>query len=633
MNIEIVKRRFNRLFGMVYCTGAFFGANLGMTQASEADSLTLGRYLHRVWAANEMLQVRALEAAITDEQLEAEWAIFDPAFVAQFDAVDRRRPNTTQQSANLGFSALFNERNRTYQSALETLAPRGGRVRFGYTLSELNNNLNAGTFGNGEFVSTFGLTLVQPLLRGAGKSVTMAGIRAAAINSDIGFQDYRRGMMEVLGRAEIAYWDLYEAQAQYQFALESLRLANELLRDSQKRLEVGKGTQLSAMQAEAGVALREATKLEASRRLGTARSRLLTFMGTRDRARLIEVSDVPGYGGEEPSFATLWQSAFEANPDFVALRKRAELDGLRVVVAKNAKLPQLDMTAGYGFSGIGSSPGASLDRANSDDFPDWSIGLQFRIPIMGDRRADHEHKAAQLRRKATELGMDNFGKELETTLRASVHSVGTYRENGQRYKKVVEFNLKLLDSQIKSAEAGQADSRDVLEAEEDLFQVRVTGVGNAVRYKRALLELQMLSGVLLSERGLDLTRAELRERTAVVKAGKAVDDARYEEFLRRTEVEYGRRMERKGVTPRDFNTPEAPGWFKWNGIETPLLNDEYLESRNFPQKSPAKFNLSVDVPESEAAGGTSPADKGGAGVAGKGSPEANQSGFFKWNGF
>ncbi|MGB0582632.1 MAG: TolC family protein, partial [Limisphaerales bacterium] len=336
------------------CLGASLGAGSSSdVEASSPEELPLQRFLRMVWTANELLQVRVLEAAITDEQLEAEKAIFDPAFVAQFDANDRQRPNTTEQTANLGFSAVFNERNRSYQGAFEVLAPRGGRFRLGYTLSELHNNLNSGTFANGEFVSTFGLTMTQPLWRGAGKTVTMAGIRAAAINSDIGFQDYRRGMMEVLGRAEIAYWDLYEAQEQYRFAIESLRLANELLTDSRKRLELGQGTQLSMMQAEAGVALREATKLEASRRMITGHSRLLTFLGGIERTNRFQVSDIPDYDSEESKFGALWESAYQGNPDFVALQKRAELDGLRVVVAKNAKLPQLDLTGGYGFSGIG----------------------------------------------------------------------------------------------------------------------------------------------------------------------------------------------------------------------------------------------------------------------------------------
>lgn len=574
-----------------------------------SQALSLDDFLQRVWAANELLQVRAIEAAITDEQLEAERAIFDPVFVGQFDAVDRRRPNTTEQAANLGFSPLFNERNRTYQAAVEKLAPLGGRLRMGYTVSELNNNLNARSFAHGEFISTVGLTLVQPLLKGAGKTVTMAGIRAAAINSDIGFQDYRRGMMEVLGRAEIAYWDLYEAQEQHRIALESLRLANALLTDSRKRLEVGKGTPLSAMQAEAGVALREATRLEASRRLTTARSRVIAFQGGAGGTNAIVAADAPAYVGGELVFRDLWAHAYQSSPDFVALRKRAELDGLRVVVAKSVRLPQLDLTAGYGFSGIGSSPGAAVERANSQDFPDWSIGLQFRVPIGGDDKARHEHKAAELRRKATALGIENFGRELESSIRAAVHSVTTFRENGALYQKVVGFNEKLLDSQIKRSEAGQADSRDVLEAEEDLFEVRITGIGNQVRYRRALLELEMLSGVLLSKRGLDLSRADLRQRTEVLRRAGSFTEERYQEFLRLAEAEYQRRKGRVGGTPSEFDTSEAPGSFKWNGFRNPLTNDEYLEQKN-PAPPPLPVKTVPVSPENE-----------------------KKSGFFKWNGF
>ena len=528
--------------------------------------LKLEDYLQEVWGANELLQVQALEAAITDEQLEAEKAIFDPVFVGQFNALDEHRPNTAEQRVNLGYADVFNQRNKFLQSGVEVLTPSGLRLHLGYDLSRMSNNLNSSSFPHGEYLSRVGVTAVQPLLKGGGSVVTMAGIRAAAVNSDIGFQDYRKGMMEILGRAEIAYWNLFETQEKFRITGESLRMAKELLEDSRIRLQLGKGTELELMQAEAGLALRDASRYEASSDLSVARSRLLVFLGRKDEGEEIVAADKPVYHSESPQFKELWGKAFDGNPEFVALRKRVDLDGIKLVLARNAKLPQLDFTVGYAFSGIGSSAGDSFHAAEDQDYPSWSGGLQLRIPLMGDDKAEHELKAAQLRKKATELGLSNFSKELENSLRASIYTVESYRENGDRYLKVIQFNQKVLDTQLASNEAGKSSSRDVLEAEEDLFEVKITGLTNSIRYQRALLELELLSGVLLSNRRLDISRPELRGRTAILKSDDGINKERYDLFLKQAADEYSVRMSRAKSAPNEIDTTVEPRWNRWHGV-------------------------------------------------------------------
>ena len=618
---------------VVLVSSVFVIGGIGSAAEGNVEPLSLDSFLRQVWSQNNLVQIRALEAAITDEQLDAERAIFDPAFVGQFEAVDRRRPNTAEQAANLSFATLFSQRNRTSQGAVELLAPRGARFRLGYTLSELNNNLNAGSFPDGEFVSTVGINVVQPLLKGAGKRVTLAGIRAAAINSDIGFQDYRRGMMEAVGQASIAYWELYQAQEQFGIAQGSLRTANELLVAVQKRHELGRASSLDVKQAVAGVALREVTLTEAKMRLSTARSRVLGFMGrTGDSSRLM-VADTPEYRKSEPTFSDLWSWAADSNPTFVSLRQRADLDGLRVVVAKNSKLPQLDLSMGYGFSGIGQSASESLAAADDQDFPDWSIGLQLRVPFMGDQRAKHEFKAAQLREKAAQLGLDNFGNELENSLRSAIYTARTFRENGAKYRSIVEFRDELLKTQIARNEAGAASSHDVLEAEEDFFEVQVTAVVNAVQYQRAVLQLEVVAGTLLGNNGLDLSRSELRRRTEVLRRGKNITDERYQEFLKLANEEYQNRRTRK--PSKGFHTKEEPGWFKWYGPALPVFDSIDAGAVSSSRTPSVRYNLSTqvrdpeqDVPKEPSIGDTEPLESGG-----EQERKKRWMPRFRWNGF
>ena len=83
------------------------------------------------------------------------------------------------QQSEQGGLLLFSERNNIYDSGLEGLAPTGAKIRLGYTLSDLRNNLtnNVGfNVANGhlreEYQTFVGVTVSQPLLKNAGVKVT-----------------------------------------------------------------------------------------------------------------------------------------------------------------------------------------------------------------------------------------------------------------------------------------------------------------------------------------------------------------------------------------------------------------------------------------------------------------------------
>src|SRR5262249_50744835 len=147
----------------------------------------------------------------------------------------------------LGASQL-NERNSIYSGGLEFLVPSGAKIQTGYTLRELNNNLQH--FAGGEFETFLGTSLVQPLLKNFGRAATMARIRLAALASDVAFHEYRRQLMVTLAQAEAAYWDLYLSQEQERISRESVGIAAKVLEDNKARSLVGKGSELEVLQAQ-----------------------------------------------------------------------------------------------------------------------------------------------------------------------------------------------------------------------------------------------------------------------------------------------------------------------------------------------------------------------------------------------
>lgn len=527
------------------------------TNAPAGTSLRLDEYLRRVWERNETIQMRALDAAISDERHEAEKGILEPEFISSFDAVDRRRPNTEEQKRNLSSGlfglgpSVYNERNRSYQSAIESTLSTGTKLRAGYSLQSLYNNLND-PFPDGEWLTSVGFAVTQPLLRGFGPKVTLASIRAAAINSEISFQDYRKGLAELISKAEATYWVLYQAQEESAIANESTRLAETILKDNRKRFELGKAPELDVLQAEAGLALRQATAVEARQRLKQAQSQVAIFVSAsseKAEERFL-AADVPQAGAKQLRYGTLWALAYEYNPELLSLFKQAQVDDIRLVVAKNQRLPQLDLKGGYSFTGLDHDPASSWDAAGKQDFPTWSIGLELHVPLGGGNKSKHELKAAQLRQKGTVLALESMQNQLSNGLQALLQSVLAYQDNVARFQKAVDFNQDVLKNQLARLDAGKTDSRAVLQAEEDLFKARISALDNLVRYQRAGLDLETVAGTVLRNRGLDMSHDELRQRTAALTKSGKITPEKYAQFVEGMRREFDKRRGTASGSPR-----------------------------------------------------------------------------------
>ncbi len=496
-------------------------------------TISLDDYVRRVFAQNENIQIRILESALEHKRYEGEKWIFEPEFFSNLEWIDSQRPNTAQQATSL-FTAVFNQRDKTANSGIAVLIPTGARFQLSYSISELNNNLNTTTFPNGEFLTSVGATLTQPLLRNAGTGVNLAGIRLAALGSDSAFQQYRRGMMQALAAAETAYWDLYLAQEQYEISQESVKLASTILKDSRERVKVGKASELDVLQAESGLAERRAIENEARQRLQSANNTALDLiMETADgNGNWLVATDTPSVVATEPGqMADLQREALTMNPDYLGLELERRQNEIRLKVAKNQKLPLLDLTGGYSMSGIGTSPGASHRQTQQNSFPAWNVSLQFRLPLAGNKRARRQAESARLQLEASRLAVDGAAVEIGNLIESSLQGQSAARDSVAHYKKVVDFNEKLLETELARLEVGKTTSRVVFETESDLFESRINHLRGLALFERAVLQLHTIVGIGLDRRGMEIDKSELTMRTTDLVRKGEIDEEGFQQFV------------------------------------------------------------------------------------------------------
>ncbi len=526
-----------------------------------ANPLSLHEAIEQVIIHNESLQAKMLDAEIARRQYKAEKGIFEPAVVSSVDHLDSHRENTIEQQVSLGGHVLYAERNNTLDGGLEFLTPVGTKFRVGYDLKELRNTLNS-ALPNGEYTSTIGVTMTQPLLKNFGTSATLARIRLAAISSDLAYQDYRRQLMLTLAKAESAYWDLYFSQEQARISADSMATAEAIYADNKARVEVGKSSELEVLQAQAGVSLRSARRYDAMSKLSEASNQLNTLLSGSGGETNIMV-----WAAEEPevrdiavNFYDGYGSALENNPDYLSRKQQAIAENVRLAYSKNQLLPQLDLKGSYGLNGLGQGPDQSHDDLYNARFPAFSVGLEFRIPVTGGIRERNEYAAAKLSKEKAIVNLKEIEVQIGNALSTAILKVNNLHESVQNHRTVIGFHQQLLQNQVTRLQAGVIDSRTVLDTEDKLFDARVALLENLVSYKKSLLELELVKGSTLLDRNVDLTKAELQEMTQRFLSSHRFSGPEFDAIKHEIDEEYRKRLKnldanekQQGIVDRVFH--------------------------------------------------------------------------------
>jgi outer membrane protein TolC len=497
--------------------------------------LKLDDFLRLVLQRNETLEAQMLQTEANRRKARGERGVFEPDLVTSITREANKRTNNIVEEASQGGQELFSERNTIYDTGIESLVPSGGKIRIGYTLSDLVNNVNPIPFlasTNNSFIREYqtfvGATFTQPLLKNAGIGVTTAKIRLAALESDIAFQQYRRQLMLTVSGAEAAYWNLYFAQEQLRFFEESVALAQSILSDSQERLKAGQGTELDVLEAQSGLALRKTKQNEAMQNFFDALSRMHVMAGSVPQPGdpPIRVADHPPAASPALSYKDSYYDAFNLNPDYLIELGKLDQEKVKLGVAKNQLLPDLNLKAAYGFNGLARTPSESWDAAQKGNTPSWSVGVELRMPLAVNIQGRNEYQAARLGLQAALLNVNGLGTQIANALKTSMQKARTWDDSVQSYQTIVRYNEDLLKTERARLSVGKVDARKVLEVEADLFDARQSLADASVQARRAVLEFEIADGSLLKKRSLDLTREQLRRRTmALLDGGHAAQDA------------------------------------------------------------------------------------------------------------
>jgi outer membrane protein len=440
------------------------------------------------------------------------------------------RPTTTQNTNSYDFG---------YNQGFVT----GTLLSVGFTNSRQTSDSFFPDF-NPILNSSFRATVRQHLLQGFGIDVNRRFIDIAKNNREISDIAFRQQVISTVSQIQNIYWDLVNAYEDVKVKERSVGLAQRLLSDNRKQVEIGTLAPIEVVRAQSEVAARNQelivsqTNLQLQQLLmKNALTRNLTDP-TLAAAPVVPtdiMSLTPGMDELQP-VQDLIQEALGHRPDIAQARIDLTNRSINKKGARNALLPSLDLQAWYGASAIGGAfnqikicqgtqtpeedgctlpanvptsrgYGSTFGDLFNNSAPDKGAAITLSIPIR-NRAAQADQVRSELEYRQAEMRMQQLQNQIGIEVRNAQFAVQQNRARVEAAVKGRELATESLDAESKKYALGASTNYAVLQAQRDLALAESNLVAAQTAYQKSKVEIDRVTARTLDRNNIAINDAE-----------------------------------------------------------------------------------------------------------------------------
>ena len=465
--------------------------------------LTLHDLVVAALKSNLELNSKRLDPQIQMLEVTAAKGDFDPVFAFGAFSSSSDRPQNEQQFLATGSIArIYQEDLIHYEAGFTGKLPTGASYSISSAQERSDNTFNRDLAANPlfhpEYTSSSTFSLTQPLLRDFGTAASYAEIRLRQSAFTSSKQELRGTVLKVLMDVLNGYYEMAFGQENVKVKEEAVTLAQDLVRENQRRTDEGKMSDLDVTQA------RE-RESEASEELLLARN----FLDQR-RNTLVELTrdnfatdgeNWPIDGSqmlrEAPPLdrGLLLGEMFEHNPTYLTNVETVKSEGIRLAYAKNQRWPRLDLKSSLSYNGLAGDWGPAFTDYRNRPGPDWNIGMIVNIPITG-RTARSRYTEAMSRKRQAIFNVKRSEIQLLSAFDTALRNIGTAQKRVALVHQSVVLAHDSLAAEEKRLASGLTTSYNVASMQKDLSQARSRELATYVDLNKALAQLYALVGTL-----------------------------------------------------------------------------------------------------------------------------------------
>jgi len=479
----------------------------------QGRSLTIDEAVRLALDNNLGIQIARFNPQVQDLSVALARSAWTPSFTTVIQGASAATPNS-------GFlSGATTGQNRTTTGrmlsnvGLFQPTPWGGSYSLGWD-STRSTTTNVFSNFSPQLQSSLSFDIRQPLLR----NFSIDNLRLQVIQSqkdrDIADFQLQQSIATTSRAVRNAYWDLAYANASLVVQRQSLDLANESLRETNARIQIGTTPPIDAVEAQAEVAAREQAVIVAEAQIETAQDNLRALVLNQSApdfwtTRFVP-TELPAFEPTAVDVDAAVRNALQMRTDLQQARKSLEAADVNIKYFRNQTLPDVTATLDYGLTGLGGTPvarvnnlgipvnlpaglsrsfGSVLGDLFGNQFPSWTVGLNIAYPL-GHSQQEANLARAQLETTQAETQLKNAELQVVTQVR----NVGRQVVTGERLVDSTRAARGLaeqrLDAEQKKLAAGTSTNFLVFQAQRDLAQARNDELNAILSYYRAQTDFE-----------------------------------------------------------------------------------------------------------------------------------------------
>ena len=459
--------------------------------------LTIDEAVKLALEQNLGIQIQRYDPQIQDTAVAQARSFWAPQLSSTIAKNSANSPNTSLLS---GTQSLVTTGTFSTGVTLTEQLPWGASYSANWNNSRFTSSDPTNTF-NPVLRSNMLFNFTQPLLRNRDIDQIRQAVKSSQKVRDLSDIQLTGVIVLTMRQVKNAYWDLSYAINNLKAQQESLALAQQSLKDNQKRVEIGTMAPIDIVQAQAEVASNEERVILADAAIKRAQDNLRSLIldpGLADFwTTTFDPTDAAPFQEQAIDVDAAVRNALDKRSDLRAAKNAIERSDLDIRYLKNQILPDVNGQVNYGAVGVGGtqfsggenpithvvtpltvvnrSYGAALSDVFSSAYPQWSVGVQIGYPLGASTsranlaRANLEYQQAQTQLKNMQL-------QIATQVRDVARNVNTNQKRVQSARASRELQEKKLEAEEKKLAAGMSSSFFVFQAQRDLSLARTSEI-------------------------------------------------------------------------------------------------------------------------------------------------------------
>lgn len=449
---------------------------------------------------NPELNKARLEWLASKDKFTAAFGNFEPALFANYKLETTERP-----------TSMLNQVQNNYSGGIEGLLPTATKYSVNFSLSDLQYRF----LDNATKPSVFGgITVTQPLLQGLWFGKPVLDIKAARVEREIALHKYRSALSTKILELQNIYWKLSFAQEKLGFTIQSVEIAEEIVKDSKQLFRAGKISSLEVIEASSELASRQATCSDARKDLTSAENDLKMLIAGKNflKDTTVHASTRLTISAEDSvndihNKSLSIEGVDTIQPDYLQKKYELKKEHIARDYQSNQCMPELNAKSTFGFITSANKTDVAWEKFSDPDSRrksgTFSAEVELRIPLGLNIKERHLLLAEKRNVQSAEINLQSIRLQIDNYFLVARKRIENIQKNLQNAKVVVEYRETLLNAELVRQKAGKSNYRKIFEIEEDLTKSKQWRLENILDYKSTQAELARLTGTTLLDRKLE----------------------------------------------------------------------------------------------------------------------------------